>query len=210
MLGCRFSDPVSFSVKIRGKCWQRLLLWPVFQTFGENSAGVVGIRHRFLVAADAAAARSPRLSAWGIDRRPSQGREHGPSGSGVIILRHVVAPWRSPAVSRRLIRCLIMYPTLKHGATRWARSASEPGDRNSTIAPPTKTALRMFETPAVQSFLRNRRADRVSLVKIPLRPAAKGDQASICTTLSFRSSYIILSWKKGCVSIWLMAGLTLA
>ena len=53
---------------------------------------VVGIRHRFLSAADAAAARSPRLSAWGLHPRPSQGREHGLSGSGVMMLRQLVNP----------------------------------------------------------------------------------------------------------------------
>ncbi len=59
---------------------------------------------------------------------------------------------------------MIVYPTLKHGATHCARSASESRNRNSAISRWTKTALRMFETPAVRSFLPYHRAARVSLL----------------------------------------------
>ena len=90
-----------------------------FGLFSRPSAkiqrGSVGIRHRLHVAADAAAARCPRLSAWGIFRRPSQGREHGPSGSGVMRLKRIMG---IVAISRRFTANGLLFHRVPH-AEAW-------------------------------------------------------------------------------------------
>ena len=77
--------------------------------------GFVGIHQGFVAAADAAAARSPRLSAWGLESRSPRGREYGPSGSGMMLLRHVEG---TVTISRRFTADGSMFDHAPH-AEAW-------------------------------------------------------------------------------------------